>query len=264
MNDYSVSDYVIFSDGINTTKTYNNQIDSLQTDLSNSKIKIADQSIFMGPIQENCLEEFETLDTSMTTMSQNLSTISSYLSEICNAYQTGDKKASQTVLKETQNSDGTITLSTTTRNSNLIYSDSSGYVFPFAQGVSAPVSSHVGYRNAPTAGASTNHKGTDIGVSYGTEIHAIASGTVINAGRSNAGGYGNWVQIRQDDGCVVDYGHVSKSDYYSVGDRVEAGDVIANVGSEGVSTGPHLHLQISDANGNLLDSEDLFADCWPS
>jgi murein DD-endopeptidase MepM/ murein hydrolase activator NlpD len=145
----------------------------------------------------------------------------------------------------------------------LIVSDKSGYVFPFAVCVDAPVTSSVGPRNAPLAGASTNHKGTDIGVSYGTEIHAISGGTVINAGRGDAGGFGNWVRIRQDDGNVVIYGHVSKSDYFSVGDRVEAGEVIANVGSEGYSTGPHLHLEIHDPNDNILNSENLFEDCWP-
>jgi len=145
----------------------------------------------------------------------------------------------------------------------LIVSEQSGYVFPFAKGVDAPVTSSVGPRSQPIAGASTNHKGTDIGVSFGTEIHAISGGTVINAGRSDAGGFGNWVRIRQDDGNVVIYGHVSKSDYFKVGDRVEAGEVIAKVGSEGYSTGPHLHLEIHDPNDNILNSENLFSDCWP-
>ncbi len=146
---------------------------------------------------------------------------------------------------------------------NLIISDKSGYVFPFEKGVSAPITSHVGLRTDPIAGGGENHKGTDIGVTHGTPIHSIAGGTVINAGRGDAGGFGNWVRIQQDDGNIVIYGHVSKSDYYSVGDRVEAGDVIANVGSEGYSTGPHLHLEMHDANGNLLDSENYFSDCWP-
>ena len=147
---------------------------------------------------------------------------------------------------------------------NLIVSSSSGYVFPFEIGVRAPITSHVGLRTDPINGsANAHHNGTDIGVAYGTPIHAIQGGTVINAGRGDAGGFGNWVRIRQDDGNVVIYGHVSKSDYFSVGSRVEAGDVIANIGSEGRSTGPHLHLEMHDANGNLLDSENYFSDCWP-
>ena len=145
---------------------------------------------------------------------------------------------------------------------NLIVS-SSGYVFPFEKGVSAPVTSSVGHRSQPTAGASTNHHGTDIGVPTGTEVHSLSSGVVTNAGRSDAGGYGNWVRVQQDDGNVVIYGHLSKSDYYQVGDRVNAGDLIALTGNEGISTGPHLHLQIEDADGNTLNSEYIFQDCWP-
>ncbi len=144
---------------------------------------------------------------------------------------------------------------------DLILSNS-GYVFPFAKGVDAPITSHVGLRDAPTAGASSDHHGTDIGIPEGTEVHSLASGTVINAGRDDAGGFGNWVRIQQDDGNVVIYGHVSKSDFYNVGDRVNAGDVVALSGNEGVSTGPHLHLEMHDADGNLLDSENYFEDVW--
>ena len=142
---------------------------------------------------------------------------------------------------------------------DLIVSNS-GYVFPFAKGVDAPITSHVGLRDAPTAGASSNHKGTDIGVPVGTEIHSLSSGTVLHAGQAQ--GYGQWVQIQQDDGKIVTYGHVSKYDFFKEGDRVNAGDVVALSGNEGVSTGPHLHLQIEDGDGNLYDSENFFEDVW--
>lgn len=146
----------------------------------------------------------------------------------------------------------------------LIVSEKSGYVFPFAQGVSAPVTSSLGPRDQPTAGASTNHQGTDIGVPEGTELHALGDGVVTNAGRDDAGGFGNWVRLELDDGNSVIYGHVSDSTFYNVGDRVNAGDVVALSGNEGISTGPHLHLQIEDPDGNVLNSEYLFEDCWPS
>ncbi len=148
------------------------------------------------------------------------------------------------------------------QNPDLIYSTSSGYVFPFEKGVDAPVTSSVGYRNAPTAGASSNHKGTDIGVPIGTPIHSLSSGTVLHTGAAD--GYGQWVQIQQDDGMIVTYGHISKYDYFSEGDRVNAGDVVALSGNEGISTGPHLHLQIEDADGNIYSAEDYFEDCWPA
>ena len=138
-----------------------------------------------------------------------------------------------------------------------------GYVFPFAKGIDAPVTSSVGPRDQPTAGASTNHHGTDIGVPEGTEVHSISSGVVTNAGRDDAGGYGNWVRVEHDNGTVAIYGHLSKSDYYNVGDRVNAGDVVALTGNEGVSTGPHLHLQVESSDGEVLNSENIFDGYWP-
>ena len=139
-------------------------------------------------------------------------------------------------------------------NDNLVYTVVSGcdYVFPFEKNVDYRITSHVGNRNAPAANASTNHKGTDIGVPVGTKVHSLYSGTVLNTG--SASGYGKWVQIMQDDGVLVTYGHVSKWDYFNVGDRVNRGDVIANSGNEGISTGPHLHLQL-EKDGQILNSE---------
>ena len=206
------------------------------------------------------LKELNTLEDGLASFSGNLTAPTDFKGEFVDMFgkktmpiiKTGGDihaNANQTVI---HNNDG-----------SLIISDKSGYVFPFEKGVNAPVTSSVGPRNAPVAGASSNHKGTDIGVAMGTPIHAIAGGEVINAGRGDAGGFGNWVRIRQDDGNIVIYGHVSKSDYFKVGDRVEAGDVIAKVGSEGYSTGPHLHLEIHDPNDNILNSENLFSDCWP-
>jgi murein DD-endopeptidase MepM/ murein hydrolase activator NlpD len=88
---------------------------------------------------------------------------------------------------------------------------------------------------------STAHTGMDIGVSYGTAIHAAASGTVIIAG--SYGGYGNCVAISHGNGLVTLYGHNS-SLTVSVGDKVKKGDVIAKAGSTGFSTGVHCHFEV--------------------
>lgn len=88
---------------------------------------------------------------------------------------------------------------------------------------------------------STAHTGMDIGVSYGTAIHAAASGTVIIAG--TYGGYGNCVAISHGNGLVTLYGHNS-SLCVSVGDKVKKGDVIAKAGSTGFSTGVHCHFEV--------------------
>ena len=146
---------------------------------------------------------------------------------------------------------------------NFIVSQKSGYVFPLAKGVNAPITSHVGYRSkASTNGVgSTNHQGTDIGIPTGTKLYSLSNGVVTGAGRY--GGYGNRVEVKLDDGTTVLYGHLSKVNCKE-GDRVSGGDLLGLSGSTGNSTGPHLHLEMHDSKGNLLDSENVFKDCWPS
>ena len=198
--------------------------------------------------------QMSTYQTSMNNLKSQIETLLGQVKSV---------KLTASTLNPTVTSAGGIKVSTGEQDPNLIYTDT-GYVFPFEKGVSAPVTSSVGPRSQPTAGASTNHKGTDIGVPQGTEVHSISSGTVTNAGRGDAGGYGNWVRVQHDDGTVAIYGHLSKSDYYSVGDRVDAGDVIALTGNEGVSTGPHLHLQVESSDGEVLNSENIFDGYWPA
>ncbi|RBY77722.1 M23 family peptidase [Geodermatophilus sp. TF02-6] len=103
------------------------------------------------------------------------------------------------------------------------------------------------------------HYGIDLAAPLGTPIVAATDGVVIRAGR--ASGYGNAVYIQDADGNVHVYGHMR---YYSVaaGDIVHAGDPIAKVGSEGQSTGPHLHYEIhrSGMTGKPIDPEEFLAE----
>jgi len=103
--------------------------------------------------------------------------------------------------------------------------------------------SYFGKRNAPTAGASTFHKGIDIGASYGTPIYAAASGTVSIAQYGYGGGYGNYILLDHGNGVQTLYGHCS-SLAVSAGTHVNQGQVIAYVGSTGNSTGNHLHFEV--------------------
>jgi murein DD-endopeptidase MepM/ murein hydrolase activator NlpD len=93
------------------------------------------------------------------------------------------------------------------------------------------------------------HFGVDLAVGYGTPIHATHAGTVIIS--DWYGGYGYCVQIDNGNGIVTIYGHASSLNVY-VGEQVEAGDVIAFVGSTGFSTGDHLHYEIL-VNGGEYD-----------
>ena len=87
------------------------------------------------------------------------------------------------------------------------------------------------------------HGGIDLACPLGTPIHAVTDGIVKQAGP--ASGYGNWVQIQAADGTITMYGHMSSSGVLvQKGQRVTAGQVIALVGNEGFSTGPHCHFEV--------------------
>ncbi|WP_306856002.1 M23 family metallopeptidase [Amycolatopsis roodepoortensis] len=96
----------------------------------------------------------------------------------------------------------------------------------------------------------STHYGLDIANKIGTPIRTPLRGTVVDAGP--ASGFGLWVRIRHDDGTVTVYGHIN--DYgVRVGQRVEAGQVIAEVGNKGISTGPHLHFEVWEPGGRKAD-----------
>jgi len=96
------------------------------------------------------------------------------------------------------------------------------------------------------------HEGIDIANDAGTPIYAVMDGTVINAGPAQ--GFGNWVVIKHDGGEVSVYGHMRHYDV-AVGQRVTAGQQIASIGSEGQSTGPHLHFEIKPDGVNHADPQ---------
>ncbi len=116
------------------------------------------------------------------------------------------------------------------------------------------ISSGYGPRIDPVSGAKEEfHPGIDIPAPTGTPIHAAASGTVIYAqfGKQPYGGYGNLVIIRHSSSLVTLYGHCSKL-LVSVGQTVQQGQTIAEVGQTGRATGPHCHFEVR-VNGQHTD-----------
>jgi murein DD-endopeptidase MepM/ murein hydrolase activator NlpD len=116
---------------------------------------------------------------------------------------------------------------------------SSGLIWP----VSGPVTSPFGYRWGRL------HAGIDIGVPYGTPIHAAAAGTVVIAGWVD--GYGNYTCIDHGGGMATCYGHQSRF-AVSTGAQVGQGQLIGYVGNTGHSFGAHLHFEVR-INGNPVD-----------
>ncbi len=104
------------------------------------------------------------------------------------------------------------------------------------------VTSDYGPRTSPTNGASSNHKGIDIGAAYGADIVAAVGETVLVATYSSSGG--NYVIIDHGGGLCTVYMHAS-SLTVSAGQTVSKGQVIAKVGSTGISTGNHLHFGVT-------------------
>ncbi len=106
---------------------------------------------------------------------------------------------------------------------------------------STRVTSEFGYRIHPILKVKKLHTGMDIGAAAGTNVLAANDGTVIKAGWNNS--YGNVVMIDHGGSIVTLYAHNSKL-LVSTGDVVARGQVIAQVGSTGDSTGPHIHFEV--------------------
>ncbi|MFT3860925.1 M23 family metallopeptidase [Micropruina sp.] len=134
---------------------------------------------------------------------------------------------------------------------------SSKVVFPLPEGTWT-MTSPFGWRIHPITGERSLHTGTDFAAADGTPILAAADGVVTVAEFS--GGYGGLIVIEhQLDGQTIAtaYAHMwERGIHVRVGDRVTAGQHIGDVGSSGMSTGPHLHFEVrpGGTNGTAVDS----------
>ena len=115
------------------------------------------------------------------------------------------------------------------------------------------VSSDYGYRKSPINGRRVFHNGIDIVASRGTPVWSAMSGQVGYVGRDNV--YGNYVVINHRSGYRTLYAHLHVV-RVKVGDTVETGQRIGDVGSTGLSTGSHLHFAINQ-NGVILNPRSL-------
>lgn len=112
------------------------------------------------------------------------------------------------------------------------------------------VASGFGLRAAACDACSTNHRGVDWTLGYGTQIKAMADGVVSEVGTPGgiAGSLGHWMTIDHIiDGQRVTglYAHmIAGSNPHRVGDEVRVGDVIGQIGTSGVTTAPHLHFEL--------------------
>lgn len=131
---------------------------------------------------------------------------------------------------------------------NSSYVGTGMFIWPFAE--DQYISSPFGTRVDPISGEIKTHGGTDIAAPLGTPILAAADGVVVTATWHNS--YGYYVKIKHDDTYSTLYAHCSAL-HVSEGQTVKQGQVIADCGSTGYSTGPHLHYEIIQ-NGVRVDA----------
>ena len=152
---------------------------------------------------------------------------------------TAQKKAEEAAARRATRVHSNITVSSGPRNGQ-------SYTWPLPGHYS--ISSPFGYRVHPILGYSRLHSGVDIPAPSGTPIVAAKSGTVIMSQLMS--GYGNVVMVDHGDTVTV-YAHCSALNV-GVGESVKAGDVVAFVGSTGLSTGAHLHFEVM-VNGSPVN-----------
>lgn len=120
--------------------------------------------------------------------------------------------------------------------------------FPFA----GRITSTFGHRENPFGGSNVEtHKGLDIKGPIGAPVKAMAKGTVEFAGLR--GGFGNCIMLKHGNGFETLYGHLSKI-LVQVGQKIDIGQSIGQIGSTGRSTGPHLHYEVHK-NGQQINPE---------
>lgn len=114
-------------------------------------------------------------------------------------------------------------------------------MIPSSQPLNGPVGSGFGFRRDPFTGGSALHTGLDFPADVGTPIMAAAGGVVLSAGMHPQ--FGQLVELDHGNGLVTRYAHTSRM-LVKQGDLVKRGQTIAEVGSTGRSTGPHLHFEV--------------------
>ena len=113
-----------------------------------------------------------------------------------------------------------------------------------------PISSGFGYRHDPITGQSSFHAGLDLPAPFGTPVYATADGIITKVAYEQFG-LGLYVVVSHANGFETIYGHLSKF-HFPEGYKLHRGQLLAQVGTTGKSTGNHLHYAIKK-DGVLID-----------
>lgn len=237
-----------FTAKIEKLKESKNELSKTQAEVKETKQKSVEKKSELETKQA----EYKATSTQLTAnktkvqslldeIDQSSALYQSYIKKLSSEKQAADAEIAEIIRQKAQVNNNTQT-TTDSSDSGSTGGNTSGasWGFPAASGY---VNSGFGNRDASISGWST-HGGVDITGSgyYGTPIYATRAGTVIAANYGTTG-YGNYVIIDHGDGYTSLYGHCS-SLLVSAGQSVSKGQHIANAGSSGNSTGPHLHFEV--------------------
>lgn len=247
----SVGEFLNRVEYINKITAYDNQMLNNYEDTKNDVEQKRAAAQLKQEQYNTLLEEVQLEKDSLETMSQTKQKkLKEYNTAIENNEEAAKAYAEEIEKKEEEINQLLLKAAKESGSGSVGVAVTDGYIWPLA--VKGTITSHFGKRSAPTAGASTYHKGTDIAAPQGTDIYAVADGTVTTATYSSSAG--NYVMINHGNGVYTAYMHASKL-HCQVGDKVYQGDTIAEVGSTGISTGAHLHISFI-INGEYVDPED--------
>lgn len=127
MNEYTVSDYGIFSDAVATTSQVQQNIESANTTLKDAQQALSNESIFMGPICDSCVGGFTKAGTSFTTLNDNFNSIKTYLIDSATNYQAGDDASAKLLSLDDSGTIEATNLMSTTYNGEPVYYYQKGY-----------------------------------------------------------------------------------------------------------------------------------------
>ena len=230
------------TDMLNKTE-YISQVSLYDYNILKKLKKVKEQVANMKMKLDQDLKTNEKLQTEVNSQKQTMETLVAEKTAQVEQYQTSIDAQAEEVAKyaAAQAEAEAIIAAAEAAASSSATSSYTGGVFTWPAPGNTRITSYFGGREAPVAGASVEHKGIDIACNTGDPIVAAAAGTVIVSTYNYA--EGNYICIDHGGGVVTVYMHNSAL-LVSVGESVVAGQQIAQAGSTGYSTGPHLHFGV--------------------
>ena len=229
----------------------------LEAEVEQLKKEIAEADEMIAEIQKDIDKYTALYNQAAASEAAVLGQINKILAEIAAAEEAAKKAAEEAAKQEQQNqqnNNGGGTTTTTPPAAPAPTVATGSFMWPVPS--SKLVTSLYGNRMHPILGYERYHSGVDINGAAGAAIVAADGGTVILTSY-DAGGYGNYLVISHGNGKTTLYAHMS-SVAVSTGTVVNKGQTIGYVGSTGLSTGPHLHFEIT-INGGRVDPLGYFS-----